>query len=122
MDMTNMNAEQYFSSLVKQFHDVLVEYKRAFQAADQNVINSKSALLIDCVQHMYTVYQQCASTQPEIANKAAQMIMQYNAYVETYSAFIAELKNGYGERSNQLAQKAEIDFAKLMNIVLNCLA
>ena len=70
------------------------------------------------MNHIYVVNEQYANTYPDISKKAIEVVNLYNKYVKAYSTFVDELRKGYGDKSNRLAQMAEKEFNNLLNCIL----
>jgi len=106
-----------FQNLLKTLYNKLIEYRSAFRSGDGERINAASNDVSAMMQQMFSLCEECQLDNEELSNKANEIVVQYDRYVERYMDFVKELRRKYGKKSNELAAVAEEEFKRLMDIV-----
>lgn len=120
-DHENMNdTKKQFTDLLRQLLTVITDYRLAFKNGNQNEISRTTAQLNQTIKLVADGHY--SDTYPDITACAYNVIKIYNAYVQRYTDFINELRNGYGESSNNKAKLAEIELDNLVNCIKQYLA
>lgn len=108
---------QFYDSL-ENLYKISVDYKNALRAGNQAAINETTTKLTDEIQNMYDFYKKNSSSNKYLADKANELVEQFNEYGFYYNEFV-NAPDRMSAKAQGYARFAEISFNSFVEILIS---
>lgn len=116
--INNADAEQKLLTLADALYKALCEFRNSVNMNNNLAVNAALEKVTDVVRKTYVLGERYSQSKPAVCEKCNQIVNQYNVFVQAYSAFVIEFRNGRSSRSEALALAGDKEFEKLLNLSL----